>query len=154
MFRESPRQRSLSVYHLHMGGADGDALEFEALKARRFDARLRAMGVRFVDAAWDADIVVLTGLLLRSTLDYVLQKLSNIPQPSVLIAAGDCAINGGRWASAETPGLAPYPLSHYADIQISVPGDPVTAQALVASLVAAAERLRSRDENPADSQGE
>jgi membrane-bound hydrogenase subunit mbhJ len=142
MFTESARQRSLSVYHLHMGGPDGDALEWQALKAQRFEARLKAIGVRFVKSAWDADVAVLTGLLLVSTLDTVLQELSNLPQPTVLVAVGDCAINGGRWAQLRMSGLAAYPLSHYADIQISVPGDPPTPQALIAALAAAAERLR------------
>jgi Ni,Fe-hydrogenase III small subunit len=142
MFTESARQKSLSVYHLHMGGPDGDALEWEALKAQRFEARLKAIGVRFVTSTRDADVAVLTGLLLRKDLDRVLQELSNLPQPTVLIAAGDCAIDGGRWAQLEMPGLAPYPLDHYADVQISVPGDPPTPQALLAALAAASERLR------------
>jgi Ni,Fe-hydrogenase III small subunit len=146
MFTESARQRSLSVYHLHMGGPDGDALEWQALKAQRFEARLKSIGVRFVTSAWDADVAVLTGLLLVSTVDNVLRELSNLPQPTVLIAVGDCAINGGRWAQLGMPGLARYPLSHYADIQISVPGDPPTPQALIAALAAASERLRHPSE--------
>src|SRR5438045_2981510 len=141
MFTSSARQRSISVYHLHMGGPDGDALEWRALKAPRFDARLKALGVRFTNSAWEADVVVLTGLLVASGVDNVLQELSNLPEPTLLIAAGDCAINGGQWAKLGLPGYLPYPLSHYADIQISVPGDPPTPQALIAALAAAAERL-------------
>jgi membrane-bound hydrogenase subunit mbhJ len=141
MFTSSARQRSISVYHLHMGGPDGDALEWRALKAPRYEARLKALGVRFAATAWEADVVVLTGLLLAATLDYVLEELSNLPRPTLLIAAGDCAINGGQWAKLDLPGRNPYLLSHYADIQISVPGDPPTPQALIAALAAAAERL-------------
>ena len=125
-----------------MGGPDGDALEWQALRAQRFEGRLKSLGVQFVASAWDADVAVLTGLLLTSTLDNVLRELSNLPQPVVLIAAGDCAIDGGKWAQAGMPSLAPHPLSHYADIQINVPGDPPTPQALVAALAAASERLR------------
>jgi membrane-bound hydrogenase subunit mbhJ len=141
MLTESARQRSVSIYHLHMGGPDGDALEWQALKAPRFEARLKTIGVRFAASAWDADIVVITGLLLLGNVDRVLQELSNVPQPVVLVTAGDCAINGGQWAKLDMPGLSPYPLSHYADIQISVPGDPPTPQALIAAIAAAAERL-------------
>lgn len=124
-----------------MGGPDADALEWRALKAPRYDARLKALGVRFVQSPWEADVMVLTGLLLAANLDNVLRELSNLPQPAVLVVAGDCAIEGGLWAKLEMPGLAPFPLSHYADIQISVPGDPPTPQALIAALAAAAERL-------------
>jgi Ni,Fe-hydrogenase III small subunit len=141
MLTNSARQKSISVYHMHMGGPDGDALEWQALKAPRYDTRLKALGVRFAGSTWEADVVVLTGLLLASNLDEILRQLSSLPQPSVLITAGDNAINGGQWAKLEMPGLSPYPLSHYADIQISVPGDPPNPQALLAALAAAAERL-------------
>ncbi|MEO8287382.1 MAG: hypothetical protein ABI670_13235 [Chloroflexota bacterium] len=141
MFTNSSRQKSLSVYHLHMGGPDAAALEWQSLKTPRFDARVKATGVRFVSSAWEADVLVLTGILLATTLDTVLYELSTLPQPALLIAAGDSVINGGQWARLEMPGLAPYPLSHYVDIQISVPGDPPTPQALIAALAAAGERL-------------
>jgi len=137
-----------------MGGPDGDALEWQALKAQRFEARLKAIGVHFVESAWDADVAVLTGLLLRKELDRVLQELSNLPQPTVLVAAGDCAIDGGQWARLEMPGLAPYPIRHYADVQISVPGDPPTPQALLAALAAASERLRHPTERLSNWQDE
>src|SRR4051794_22821482 len=114
MFTNSARQRSISVYHLHMGGPDADAIEWQALKAPRYESRLKALGVRFAANAWEADVLVLTGLLLQKALDDVLRELSNLPQPTLLITAGDLAINGGQWARAEMPGLAPYPLSHYA----------------------------------------
>ena len=141
MFIGSARQKSVAVYHLHMGGPDAAALEWRALRSPRFDARLKALGMRFVTSAWEADVMVITGLLLEHAIDAVLRELASHPQPSVVIAAGDEAINGGQWSKLEMPALAPYPLSHYADIQISVPGDPPTPQALIAALAAAAESL-------------
>ncbi|HEX9986997.1 MAG TPA: hypothetical protein VGE45_00760 [Chloroflexia bacterium] len=141
MFASRARQRSLSVYHLHMGGSNGDALEWRALLAPRYEAKLKGMGVSFVTSAEDADIVAVTGLLTRGNLDAVLAELSSMPSPSVLIAAGDCAINGGSWAKLEMPGLEPYPLSHYADVHITVPGSPPLPQALIEALVAAANIL-------------
>jgi Ni,Fe-hydrogenase III small subunit len=66
-----------------------------------------------------------------------------MPQPSVLVAAGSAAINGGQWAKAGLPGLTAFPISHYADVQVTVPGDPPTPQAFVAGLSAAASALRS-----------
>jgi Ni,Fe-hydrogenase III small subunit len=59
----------------------------------------------------------------------------------VLVAAGDAAINGGSWAKLDLPLLAPYPIGHYADIQVTIPGSPPTPQALIAALAAAAEIL-------------
>lgn len=139
MFMNLIRPRSLSVCHLHMGGPDADAMEWQALMSPRFELRLRHMGVRFTRSTSEADVVVVTGLLTRRNMDSVLARLALMPSPSALVTAGDCAINGGQWAKAGMPALSPYPLSHYADVNVSVPGDPCTPQALVAALVAAAQ---------------
>lgn len=141
MVASSARQRSLFVYHLRMGGPNADALEWAALLSPRFDPRLRNMGVTHVNSAAAADIVVVTGLLLERNLDAVLTELASMPSPSVLIAVGDWAINGGRWAAADAPGIAEYPLAHYADVNISVPGEPPTPQAFIAAIAAAAKLL-------------
>ena len=141
MFAANARHRSLFVYHLQMGGPDADALEWRALLSPRFSPRLEQMGVTHVSSPDDADIVVLTGLLTERNLDFVLTELARVPSPSVLIAAGDAASTGGLWQQLGLPSLAPFPLSHYADVQVTVPGSPPTPQALIASLVAAAEIL-------------
>ena len=129
------------MYHLHMGGPDADALEWRALKSSRFAPRLRQMGVQHVARASEADVVVLTGVLTARNLDAVLAEVAQMPSPSVLVAAGDAATDGGAWANARMPGLEHYPLSHYVDVQVSVPGEPPTPQALIAALAAAAEIL-------------
>jgi Ni,Fe-hydrogenase III small subunit len=146
MLFASARQKSLFVYHLHMGGPNADALEWQALLSPRFDARLKHLGVSMARSAEEADVVVVTGLLTARNMDAVFAELARMPSPSVLIAAGDCAINGGVWARANMPGLAPHPLSHFAHVDISVPGDPPTPQALIASLAAASDLLAAPQE--------
>jgi Ni,Fe-hydrogenase III small subunit len=137
----SSRQKSLYVYHLHMGGPDVDALEWRSLRSPRFAPRLEQTGIAYVYSPAEADVVILTGLLLARNLDAVLTELSKVPSPAVLVAAGDAAINGGPWAKLDMPPVAPYPIGHYADIQVTVPGGPPTPQALIAALAAAAEIL-------------
>jgi Ni,Fe-hydrogenase III small subunit len=124
-----------------MGGPDADALEWRALLSPRFAPRLRHLGVEPVSVAAEADVVVLTGLLTERNLDAVLHELALVPSPSVLIAAGDAATNNSAWAKLDMPALSTYPLDHYVDVQVSVPGDPPTPQALIAALAAAAEML-------------
>jgi Ni,Fe-hydrogenase III small subunit len=146
MFTRPARLRSIAIYHLHMGGPDADAVEWRALMSPRFEGRLKGMGARFVDSALDADVMVVTGLLLTASMDDVLAEIAGLPTPSVLVAAGDNAINGGQWARLEMPGLDAHHLQHYAEVQITVPGDPPTPQALIAALAAAAELMARPDE--------
>ncbi len=143
-------ERSLFVYHLHMGGADADAWEWRSLSAPRYRAKLRQLGVQFVGSAREADVVVVTGLLLAGNLAGVLVQLALMPFPSAVVAAGDAACTGGIWAEEGLPGLAPYPLSHYADVQLTIPGSPPTPQALIEGLAAAARLLTHPQGSPPD----
>jgi Ni,Fe-hydrogenase III small subunit len=141
MLINSARQRSLHVYHLHMGGADAAALEVQSLLAPRLLARLRQAGFEAATSAAGADIVLVTGLLTLRNVDSVLQSLADMPSPSVLVAVGDSAANGGASEKSGLPGLAVYPLTHYVEVHLSVPGNPPTPQALLAALNEAARLL-------------
>ena len=140
MFSALGRRRSIGLYHLHMGGPDGAAAACGSLLAPRFETRLRDMGARFVRSASEADVMLVTGLLLAHNLDATLREMASLPQPSVIVAVGDAAIDGGQWARLEMPGLAEYPLSHYADIRFHVPGDPPTPQEIIAVIEECAQR--------------
>jgi Ni,Fe-hydrogenase III small subunit len=141
MLAISSRQKSVYVYHLHMGGPDVDALEWRSLRSPRFAPRLEQAGITHVYSPAEADVIIITGLLLVRNLDAVLAELARVSSPAVLVAAGDAAINGGPWARLNMPHLALYPIGHYADVQVTVPGDPPTPQALIAALAAASEIL-------------
>jgi Ni,Fe-hydrogenase III small subunit len=84
--------------------------------------------------------MLVTGLLLTRNLDATLREMASLPQPSVIVVVGDAAIDGGQWARLEMPGLAEYPLSHYADIGFHVPGDPPTPQEIIAVIEEWAQR--------------
>ena len=142
--RLKPERRALFVCHLHMGGPDGAAVEWRALHAPRFARRLEQMGVTHVTDTSQADVIIITGLLTTHNLEAVLGELAGAPESSVLVAAGDTVIDGGIWSQLGMPGLNSQPLGHYADVHVSVPGDPPTPQALIAALAAAAGILNSR----------
>ena len=135
------------MYHLHLGGADGDALEWRGLLAPRFQARLKQLGVCTVDSAAEADVVVVTGLLTARNLNVAMLELDAMPAPSVLVAVGDAAVDGGIWARSAAPGLTPYPLSHYADVALMVPGSPPSPQALLEALSAASRLVAGMGDN-------
>jgi Ni,Fe-hydrogenase III small subunit len=148
MFAPAARHRSLFVYALHMGGPDADALEVEDLLSSRYANRLEQLGVTFVPGPERADIVVATGLLTEGNMSAVFEALGRVPSPSVLVAAGDAAVSGSLWSRADLPAVSAHPLSHFAEVTLTVPGDPPTPQALVAAISAAAQSL-ARPPQPA-----
>ncbi len=93
------------------------------------------MGLTEAASPDEADVVMVTGVLTERNRDSVIKELARMPASSSLVVAGDAAIDGGAWA--DMPGLCEYPLSHYVDVQITVPGSPPTPQALLAALGAA-----------------
>lgn len=127
-------RKMVGIYHLHMGGPDADAAACRSLLAPRLEVRLREVGAHFVSRAVEADIMLLTGLLLSHNLDAVLHEIALLPQPSSIIAVGDSASDGGQWARLEMPGLAAYGLGHYVDVQMKVPGDPPTPHDIIAAI--------------------
>src|SRR5436305_847992 len=100
------RRRSLSVYHLHMGGPDADASQVRDLPSPMFEARLRQMGAAFVQSAAGADVMLVTGLLTEKNLDAVLAQVAALPSPALVITVGDNATSGGTWAHLDSPALA------------------------------------------------
>ena len=130
-----------------MGGADADALEWRALLAPRYAVQVRHLGISLVGLAAVADVVVVTGLLTARNLDRVMEELAAMPTPSVLVAAGDAAIDGGVAVRNGLPGLAPYPLAHYADVSLHVPGSPLSPNALLGALRAAVRLITNPGES-------
>ncbi|MDQ6694833.1 MAG: hypothetical protein M3014_10525 [Chloroflexota bacterium] len=140
MFAKFAREKSVALYHMELAGESADGLEVRALKAPRFETRLRHIGLHFTDEITEADVVVATGLLTERSLTCVLDDLGRIPDSATLVAVGDKAVGhgalkaGGIGREITLPGVSFYTLSHYAHVQVSVPGNPPTPQAILAGI--------------------
>jgi Ni,Fe-hydrogenase III small subunit len=85
--------RSLSIRELDAGSCNGCELEINALSNAFYD--LERFGLRFVASPRHADVLLVTGPVTKNMHDPLRKTYEAMPHPKWVVAAGDCAIDGG-----------------------------------------------------------
>jgi len=123
--------RSLSIRQVDCGSCNGCELEINALQNVVYD--LERFGLRFVASPRHADVLLVTGPLTRNMKDALLRTRECTPQPCFVVAAGDCAVDGGvfKGSYAIEGGIgAALP------VDLVIPGCPPTPTQLLEGLLA------------------
>lgn len=89
---------SLSIREVDTGSCNGCELEINALSNAFYD--LERFGLRFVASPRHADVLLVTGPLTRNMLGALQHTYAATPSPKWVVAAGDCAIDGGCFAGS------------------------------------------------------
>jgi Ni,Fe-hydrogenase III small subunit len=123
--------RRLALYHAALGDCGGCALEVHALRSLTY--RLERLGFRFVPTPVQADVLLITGALTRPLADPVRRAWEAASAPKWVIAAGDCAADGGVFkGSYAVLGGA----GEAVQVDIIVPGCPPAPAEILRALVA------------------
>ena len=85
--------RSLSIREVDSGSCNGCELEVNALQNVAYD--LERFGLRFVASPKHADVLLVTGPACRNMREAMERALACTPEPRWVVAAGDCAVDGG-----------------------------------------------------------
>lgn len=85
--------RSLAIRHVDAGSCNGCELELRMLGSAIYD--LERFGLRFVASPRHADVLLVTGPVTRNMHEALLRAWAATPEPKWVVAAGDCAIDGG-----------------------------------------------------------
>jgi Ni,Fe-hydrogenase III small subunit len=88
--------RSLSIRQVDAGSCNGCELEIQALGNPYYD--LERFGLRFVASPRHADVLLVTGPVTNNMRDALERTYAATPSPKWVVAAGDCAFNGGLFA--------------------------------------------------------
>src|SRR5690349_22454569 len=123
--------RSLSIREIDAGSCNGCELEIHALSNALYD--LERFGLRFVASPRHADVLLVTGPVTKNMREALERTYNATPAPKWVVAIGDCAINGGVFASsyAVTGGL-----SQVLPVALHIRGCPPTPQAMRHGLLA------------------
>lgn len=134
--------RSLAVRHLDAGSCNACDFEMGALSNPVYD--LHRYGIAFVASPRHADLLMVTGVVTRNLEQALRMTYEAMPEPRLVMACGDCAVNGGVFGST-------YALSGSADavvpVDIAVPGCPPRPAEMLAALCRAADMLQERLKN-------
>jgi Ni,Fe-hydrogenase III small subunit len=90
--------RSLSIREVDAGSCNGCELEINALSNPHYDCE--RFGLRFVASPRHADVLLVTGPVTRNMREALERTYEAMPAPKWVVAAGDCARDGGCFAGS------------------------------------------------------
>ena len=123
--------RSLSIREVDAGSCNGCELEIHALGNAFYD--LERFGLRFVASPRHADVLLVTGPVTRNMAEALRRTWNATPSPKWVVAAGDCAVDGGCFAGsyAVLGGV-----SEAVPVDLHIRGCPPSPVALLEGLIA------------------
>jgi Ni,Fe-hydrogenase III small subunit len=124
--------RSLHIRQVDAGSCNGCELEISGLTGPHYD--LERFGLHFVASPRHADCLLVTGPVTRNMAEALRRTWEATPDPKLVIAAGDCARDGGLFAGsyAVVGGVGAV-----VPVDAMIPGCPPSPRALLAGLLAA-----------------
>ncbi|MGY4568725.1 NADH-quinone oxidoreductase subunit NuoB [Bradyrhizobium pachyrhizi] len=130
--------RSLSIREVDAGSCNGCELEIHALSNAYYD--VERFGIRFVASPRHADVLLVTGPVTKNMREALERTYRATPDPKWVIAAGDCARDGGCFASsyAVVGGV-----SAVVPVDLHIPGCPPSPIAILRGLVTLLEAVDS-----------
>ena len=93
-----PFPRSAQLRHVDAGSCNGCEVEITQAFAPVCDAG--RFGARLVASPRHADGLLVTGVVTRNMATPLQKTLDAVPRPRVVVACGDCAVDGGVFAGA------------------------------------------------------
>ena len=123
---------SLAIRQVDAGSCNGCELEIGALENPYHD--LERFGVRFVASPRHADALLVTGPVSRHMAAALLRTWEAMAEPRLVIAAGECACNGGLFGTsyASLGGV-----DQVIPVDVFIPGCPPPPERLLLGILAA-----------------
>lgn len=129
--------RSLHIREVDAGSCNGCELEIGSLNSPYYD--IERFGLHFVASPRHADCLLVTGPVTRNMADPLRRAYDATPDPKIVVAVGDCAIDCGIFAGGYGVVGA---VSAIVPVDVVVRGCPPTPQSIIAGLLAAMETRR------------
>jgi len=119
----------LQLRHVDVGSCNGCELEIASAFGPHYDAA--RFGARLVASPRHGDGLLVTGVVTKNMAIPLQKTLDASPRPRVVIACGDCAVNGGVFAGAYG---VEADLDALVEVDVRIPGCPPHPGAITAAL--------------------
>ena len=120
---------TLSIRHVDAGSCNGCEVEISGAFGPVYDAE--RFGARLVASPRHADALLVTGVVTRNMLEPLRNTVNATPLPRVVIACGDCALNGGVFKQAY--GVVGT-VGEVVPVDVEIPGCPPTPGEILTGL--------------------
>ncbi len=125
-------KRALWVFHVPTGSCNGCDIEIIAALTPRYD--LERFGIKLVGTPRHADVLLVTGCVVRSMADKLKRIYEQTPDPKAVIVVGNCGATGGVfYDSYNVAG----PVDEIIPVDVYVPGCPPRPEAIIDAVVKA-----------------
>ncbi len=134
--------RALTIREVDSGSCNGCELEINALGNLYYN--LEGLGIKFVASPRHADMLLVTGPVSRNMSQALAITDEAMPDPKIVVAVGDCAINGGIFGEsyASLGGVA-----KVLTVDLAIPGCPPEPIVILEGILTAVRyRLKPRSE--------
>ncbi|HEY0247374.1 MAG TPA: oxidoreductase [Gryllotalpicola sp.] len=120
---------SIHVRYVDAGGGHDVALELQAALGPVYD--VERYGVHLAASPRHADVLLVVGCVTRNMALPLQRTLEAMPEPRIVIALGDAAVDGGPFRDGY--GVVG-PVSSVVPVDLAIPGDPPAPTTIVAVL--------------------
>jgi Ni,Fe-hydrogenase III small subunit len=129
--------RSLRIRAVDAGSTNAEEIELTALGNAYYD--IERFGLSFVASPRHADMLMVTGPVVRNLAEALRTTYEAAPQPCIVVAVGDGACTGGIWRDsyAVVGGV-----DRVIPVHIKIPGDPPSPAQILAGLAAGLKEAR------------
>lgn len=130
---------SLAIRQVDAGSDNAAEQECVALGNAFYD--VERFGIHFVASPKHADMLLVTGPVTRNMAEALRRAYDNTPDPKIIVAVGDDAIDGGIFKGS----YATYDGVHNViPVDFQIPGDPPTPKTILCHLLNILQALDSR----------
>ena len=123
---------SLAIRHVDAGSCNGCELEIHMLNNPYYN--IEALGIKFVASPRHADLLLVTGPVVRNMEVALRRTYDAMPAPKLVVAVGDCGCNGGIFGESYASCGR---VSNVIPVDVAVPGCPPTPTALMRGILTA-----------------
>jgi len=133
---------SLAIRAVDAGSTNACEQELTALSNSYYD--VDRFGVHFVASPRHADMLMVTGPVSRNMKEALIKTYEATPDPKIVVAIGDDAINGGifKGSYGVLDGV-----HNVIPVDYEIPGDPPSPRTIICHLLKILETLDSKSKN-------
>ncbi|MFA5840148.1 MAG: NADH-quinone oxidoreductase subunit B family protein [Candidatus Margulisiibacteriota bacterium] len=130
-------KKSLWVFHLGASACNNCDIEIVDCLTPRHD--VERFGITLVGSPRHADVLLVSGIVNRQSIDRFKRVYEQVPKPKIVIAVGSCAGSGNMFRDSYN---FVKPVDQIIPVDVYVPGCPPKPEAIIAGVLKALEKIK------------